>query len=271
MATASPGKCSGSAIPDCRYGFPGAGPETRGPTSGVDQCPDQCAPLARQVRWNHDSERKTKTAPTAGPKEWRSMKTTRARRVRRAVWSAAIGGRRRGNRPRGWSQRRGRGPRVRQCQSGRAHCWRPRPRHRRGGGGLLPGAALRRSAGREPAVAAPAARGGLVRCPGRHAVRAELPAGTDGQPVAPARDDQRGLPVPQRLCAAGRQQRSRRPAGAGVDPRRRPGPGRRPRLRRHQARGGRRGGRHDQLPPRRARLPGASGARLPTARPGTTA
>ena len=59
-----------------------------------------------------------------------------------------------------------------------------------------------------------------------------------------------------------------RPAGTGVDPRRRPRPGRRPQLRRHQARGGRHGRRHDQLPPRRARLPRAPGARLPARRPG---
>ena len=39
--------------------------------------------------------------------------------------------------------------------------------------------------------------------PRRDAVRAELPA--DGQPIRAARDDQRGLPVPERLRADGRQ------------------------------------------------------------------
>ena len=112
-------------------------------------------------------------------------------------------------------------------------------------------------------MAATAAAGVLVGSPGRDTVRAELPAGTDGQPAPPARDDQRGLPVPERLHAGAARPQWRWPAGAGVDPRRRPGPGRRPRLRRHQARGGRHGRRHDQLPARRARLPRAPGARLP--------
>ena len=57
-------------------------------------------------------------------------------------------------------------------------------------------------------------------------------------------------------------------AGAGVDPRRRPHAGRQPQLRRHQARGRRHRRRHDQLPARRARLPGAPGARRAAGRPG---
>ncbi len=126
-------------------------------------------------------------------------------------------------------------------------------------------AAVRRPADGEPAVAATAARAGLVGSPGRDAVRTGLPAGTDGQPVPPARDDQRRLPEPERLHPDAAQWQW--PARAGVDPRRRSRPGRRPQLRRHQARGGRHGRRHDQLPPRRARLPRAPGARLPARRP----
>ena len=63
---ASPAKCSGSAIPDCGRRFPRAGPgrSRAGQTSGVDQCPDQCPPLARQVRSNHDSEHKTRDGPS---------------------------------------------------------------------------------------------------------------------------------------------------------------------------------------------------------------
>ena len=37
------------------------------PGSGVDQCPDQCGPLARQGPVNRDSEHKTETVPTTGP------------------------------------------------------------------------------------------------------------------------------------------------------------------------------------------------------------
>ena len=55
----------------------------------------------------------------------------------------------------------------------------------RRGGGLLPGAAVRRPADGEPAVAATAARVVLVRSPGRDEVRAELPAGTGGNPFLP--------------------------------------------------------------------------------------
>ena len=60
-------------------------------------------------------------------------------------------------------------------------------------------------------MAATAARGGLVRGPGRDAVRSELPAGHDGQPVPPARADQRGLPVPERLHADAAQRQWHRP------------------------------------------------------------
>ena len=112
---------------------------------------------------------------------------------RRSASHSRLGGQRR---------RRGRVPHLRRCQPDRAHWRRPQsavPTSR--AVYLLPGASVRRSADRPPAVAAPAARAVLVRSPRRDAVRAELPAGTDRQPVPPARDDQRGLPVPERLRA----------------------------------------------------------------------
>ena len=49
----------------------------------------------------------------------------------------------------------------------------------------------------------PPAPPALAGRPRRDAVRAELPA--DGQPIRAARDDQRGLPVSERLRADGRQ------------------------------------------------------------------
>ena len=69
----------------------------------------------------------------------------------------------------------------------------------------------------------------------------------------------RGLPVSQRLCADASARR--RPAGAGVDPRRWVHRGWRPQLRRLQARRGRHRRGHDQLPSRRARVPRPSSAR----------
>src|SRR5580704_5821156 len=63
------------------------------------------------------------------------------------------------------------------------------------------GLPLRCSPHRQPAVA-PSGPAGLVEGrPRRHAVRAELPAGNDAQSVPPARADQRGLPVPERVRA----------------------------------------------------------------------
>ena len=104
----------------------------------------------------------------------------------------------------------------------------------------------------------------MERDPRRDALRAELPA--EAEPVPAAGAPVRGLPVPERLHADVAPRRQA--AGAGVDPRRRLHPGRRPQLRRHQARGGRHRGRHDQLPARRARLPGAPGACLAARRSG---
>ncbi len=68
--------------------------------------------------------------------------------------------------------------------------------------------------------------------PRRNPFRPELPAGPER--VNPAGPSVRGLPVPQRLHADAAAQR--RASGAGVDPRRRLLAGRRPQLRRLQAR-----------------------------------
>ena len=118
----------------------------------------------------------------------------------------------------------------------------------------------------QPALAPPGRCGQLAWCPGCDAVRSELPAGHREESVPAARADQRGLPVSERLHTGVTPERS--PARARVDPRRRSRPGRRPQLRRRQAGGGRRGRGHDQLPSRRARLPGPPGTGLPSGRLG---
>ena len=153
--------------------------------------------------------------------------------------------------------------------SDRVHQRRRGPRYGRLRRLRVPRAALRRSSDRRAALAPAAAPGLVERDSRRDPLRAELPA--EAQPVPAAGSPVRGLPVPERLHPDVAPRREA--AGARVDPRRRVHPGRRPQLRRHQARGERHRRRHDQLPARRARLPRAPGACLAaeTDRPATTA
>ena len=106
--------------------------------------------------------------------------------------------------------------------------------------------------------------------PRRDAVRAELPADS-ASPFAPPGPSVRGLPVPERLHADAAPRRE--PAGARVDPRRRLHPGRRPQLRRHEARGGRHrsSSRSTTGSARSASSRTRRSPRGPAARPATTA
>ena len=84
--TCSPGKCSKSAIPDCLDGSRARDRRPGGP--GQD-----ASALTSIGHWLDKAGGNTTLSvrpgrPTAGPKEWRSMKTTRARRVRRTALSA---------------------------------------------------------------------------------------------------------------------------------------------------------------------------------------
>src|SRR6185503_15459911 len=122
-----------------------------------------------------------KTVPT-GPGSGESMKTTRTRRVRRAALFAvsAVG-------VAATVITAGTGSAVASPASGGTN---PVVRV---DGGLIRGV----NAAGEVAVAATAASVVLVRSAGRHALRGGLPAGTDRQPIPPARDDQRRLPEPE--------------------------------------------------------------------------
>ena len=129
----------------------------------------------------------------------------------------------------------------------------------------VPRAAVRRSPDREPALASPTRlqpQWNGVRDATQFAPSCPQPS----EPVRAARPLLRGLPVPQRLHADAAPRRE--PAGARVDPRRWFHRGWRPQLRRLQARGGRHRRGHDQLPPRRARVPRPSGARVAARWPG---
>ena len=128
----------------------------------------------------------------------------------------------------------------------------------------VPRPAVRRSPDREPALAAAAAAG-----PGSGIRDATAFAPSCPQPrerlraAGPVSEDCLYLNVSTPTL-----HRDAAPARAGVDPRRRLHPGRGPQLRRREARRGRHGRRHHQLPARRPRLPGPPGAGQPPRRPG---